>query len=47
MGHTAALVVAKVAAIEVPRNEWPELIQSLLANMGVQPPNGALRQVGA
>ncbi len=27
-------MIAKVAAIEVPRSEWPELMQSLLANMG-------------
>eukprot|EP00887_Chlorella_sp_A99_P006846 scaffold2.g6846.t1 len=44
VGHTAALVVAKAAAIEVPRGEWPELIAALLANVGVQPPNSALKQ---
>ena len=32
--HTAAQVIAKIAAIELPRQEWPELITSLLANMG-------------
>lgn len=41
--HTAALVVAKVAAIEVPKGQWPELISALLANMAVQPPNPGLR----
>lgn len=33
-GHTAAQVVAKIAAIELPRQQWPELIGTLLANMG-------------
>lgn len=33
-GHTAAQVIAKVAAIELPRQQWPELIGTLLANMG-------------
>ncbi|KAL4428164.1 hypothetical protein ABPG75_002253 [Micractinium tetrahymenae] len=42
-GHTAALVIAKVAAIEVPRSEWPELISSLLANMSA-PSTKELRQ---
>ncbi|XP_047316427.1 importin subunit beta-1-like [Impatiens glandulifera] len=31
--HTSAQVVAKVAGIEIPRKEWPELIGSLLGNM--------------
>mmetsp|Transcript_16497 Transcript_16497/g.27260 ORF Transcript_16497/g.27260 Transcript_16497/m.27260 type:complete len:855 (+) Transcript_16497:110-2674(+) len=31
--HTAAQVVAKIAAIELPKNEWPELIAILLQNM--------------
>ncbi|KAL3536556.1 hypothetical protein ACH5RR_005017 [Cinchona calisaya] len=31
--HTAAQVIAKLASIEVPRKEWPELISSLLVNM--------------
>lgn len=30
--HTAALVIAKVSAIEIPRSAWPELIPSLLNN---------------
>ena len=34
--HTAAQVIAKIAAIEVPNNQWPELVSSLLANMGSQ-----------
>ncbi|EFJ12281.1 hypothetical protein SELMODRAFT_158150 [Selaginella moellendorffii] len=31
--HTAAQVIAKVAAIELPRQAWPELIPGLLANV--------------
>ncbi|KAM7262783.1 hypothetical protein ACFE04_000466 [Oxalis oulophora] len=31
--HTSAQVIAKVAAIEIPRKQWPELIASLLNNM--------------
>jgi len=31
--HTAAQVVAKIGAIELPRNEWPELIDALTANV--------------
>lgn len=37
--HTAAQVLAKVAAIELPRNQWPELIDLLLKNMMQQDPN--------
>ncbi|GBG75999.1 hypothetical protein CBR_g21240 [Chara braunii] len=32
--HSAAQVIAKVASIELPRGEWPELVQTLLQNMG-------------
>lgn len=32
VAHTAAMVVAKVGAIEIPRNGWPELIHSLISN---------------
>ena len=42
--HTAALVIAKVAAIELPRGEWRELIAALLANMSTTPPNSGLQQ---
>ena len=41
---TVALVVAKVAAIELPRREWGELIPALLANMSAPPPNHGVRQ---
>lgn len=41
--HTAAQVIAKVAAIELPQGDWPELVGTLLANMGgpqaEQPPH--------
>lgn len=42
--HTAALVTAKVAAIELPRKEWPTLIKSLEDNMNAQPPDHGVRQ---
>ena len=40
--HTAALVIAKVAAIELPAMQWPDLIRRLLANMDVS--DSGLRQ---
>ncbi|GAA0168318.1 transporter [Lithospermum erythrorhizon] len=42
--HTAAQVIAKTAAIEIPRKEWPELIQALLVNMTQQDKPPSLRQ---
>ncbi|KAL3655626.1 hypothetical protein CASFOL_000022 [Castilleja foliolosa] len=33
VSHTVAQVVSKIASIEVPRKEWPELFGLLLANM--------------
>jgi importin subunit beta-1 len=42
--HTAALALAKIAAIELPLKQWPTLITTLLGNMGQQPPNQALKQ---
>jgi importin subunit beta-1 len=38
------MVVAKVAAIDLPRKEWPTLIQALLANIGAVPPVTGTRQ---
>lgn len=32
--HTSSQVISKIAAIEIPRQEWPELVGVLLANMG-------------
>ena len=34
VGRAAAQFVAAVAAIEIPRNEWPELMQTLVENVG-------------
>jgi importin subunit beta-1 len=42
--HTAALVLAKVAAIELPTQQWPDLVKLLLSNMSVTPPDTGLRQ---
>ena len=33
-GHTAAQFIAAIAAIEVPRNQWPELMPTLVKNVG-------------
>ena len=33
-GNTAAQFIAAVAAIELPRNEWPELMPQLVRNVG-------------
>ncbi|KAG2492867.1 hypothetical protein HYH03_008782 [Edaphochlamys debaryana] len=35
---TTALAIAKIAAIDIQAKEWPNLIPSLLQNMGAQPP---------
>jgi importin subunit beta-1 len=40
VGKVCAQVVAKIASIEIPRQLWPDLIQTLLQNMGLaQHPN--------
>lgn len=43
VGKTAAMATAKIAAIDLPRGEWPGLIPALLQNMGAQPPVTATR----
>ncbi|KAJ9548981.1 hypothetical protein OSB04_021524 [Centaurea solstitialis] len=43
-GHTAAQVIAKIASIEIPRKEWPDLISSLLGNMTQQDRPASLKQ---
>ncbi|THF99142.1 hypothetical protein TEA_022851 [Camellia sinensis var. sinensis] len=42
--HTSSQVIAKIAAIEIPRKEWPELIGSLLVNMSQQDRPASLKQ---
>ncbi|KAK9168065.1 hypothetical protein Syun_000205 [Stephania yunnanensis] len=42
--QTASQVIAKVAAIEIPRKEWPDLIASLLSNMTQQTSTAPLKQ---
>lgn len=44
--RAAAQVIAKIAAIELPNGQWPELVTSLLGNMGAsgQGSQGHLRQ---
>jgi importin subunit beta-1 len=33
-GHSAAQVITAIASIELPRNEWPELMPTLVQNVG-------------
>ncbi|MCD9642182.1 Importin subunit beta-1 [Datura stramonium] len=42
--HTAAQVIAKIASIEVPQKQWPELIGSLLVNMTQQGRPASVKQ---
>nr|VDD47000.1 unnamed protein product [Brassica oleracea] len=42
--HTSAQVIAKVASIEVPQKQWPELVGSLLSNMTQQESPAHLKQ---
>lgn len=42
--HTAAMVLAKIAAIDLPRQEWPTLITALLNNMSAPNPVQGVRQ---
>jgi importin subunit beta-1 len=43
-GSAAAQVIAKIAAVELIRNEWPDLINSLLGYMQQQATNSVLKQ---
>jgi hypothetical protein len=47
--HTAALVIPKIAVVDLPANQWPNLIQELLSNMNAPADSVApgTRQVGA
>ncbi|KAL5550764.1 hypothetical protein UlMin_000940 [Ulmus minor] len=42
--HTSGQVVAKIASIEVPQKQWPELIETLLANMTRTGSDAGLKQ---
>lgn len=42
--HTSAQVIAKVASIEIPKKQWPELIGSLLNNVTQQDSPAAVKQ---
>ncbi|MQL80033.1 hypothetical protein Taro_012476 [Colocasia esculenta] len=42
--HTSCQVIAKIASIEVPRREWPDLIGRLLSNMRQQNASAILKQ---
>ncbi|KAE8661030.1 Importin subunit beta-1 [Hibiscus syriacus] len=42
--HTSSQVIAKIASIEIPRKQWPELIGSLLNNMTQQDKPASLKQ---
>ncbi|KAK9715991.1 hypothetical protein RND81_06G204200 [Saponaria officinalis] len=42
--HTSAQVVAKIAAIEIPKKQWPDLIPSLLCNMTQADSPASLKQ---
>lgn len=42
--HTSAQVIAKIASIEIPQKQWPDLIRSLLNNMTQQDSLAALKQ---
>ena len=41
--HTAAQAVSAMATIDLPHNQWPELIQGLVTNV-TQAPNGFVKQ---
>jgi len=43
-GSAAAQVIAKIAAVELIRNEWPDLISNLLGYMQQQAANSVLKQ---
>ncbi|KAE8099143.1 hypothetical protein FH972_017147 [Carpinus fangiana] len=42
--HTSAQVIAKIASIEIPKKQWPELIGCLLNNMTQQDKPAGLKQ---
>lgn len=42
--HTSAQVIAKIASIEIPQKQWPELIATLLNNMTQRDQPSSLKQ---
>ncbi|CAA6656896.1 unnamed protein product [Spirodela intermedia] len=42
--HTSSQVIAKIASIELPRKEWPDLVERLLSNMTQHSSSAALKQ---
>lgn len=42
--HTSAKVIAKVASIDIPLKQWPELVKSLLSNMSQEASPACLKQ---
>lgn len=42
--HTSTQVIAKIASIEIPRREWPDLIGRLLSNMTLPNASAVLKQ---
>ncbi|KAK1642255.1 hypothetical protein QYE76_060060 [Lolium multiflorum] len=42
--RASSQVIAKVASVEIPRQEWPDLIDKLLANMAQQGASSPLKQ---
>ncbi|XP_078435499.1 importin subunit beta-1-like [Wolffia australiana] len=42
--HTSTQVIAKIASIEIPRREWPDLISRLLSNMTLANASAVLKQ---
>ena len=43
-GHTAAMVIPKIAIVELPRQEWTDLIPTLLHNMGTDGGRAGIKQ---
>jgi importin subunit beta-1 len=43
--HTCAQVIAKIAGAEIPKKQWPDLVQNLQSNVATGATPG-LKQVG-
>lgn len=44
LARTVSMLIAKIASIDVPSNEWPDLVEKLLENMAGVNPSSSLRQ---